>query len=211
MMTEDGTDMHGWARDLFPICRSLTGEGTRATLHYLQALLPGLEIHAVPSGTPAFDWNVPDEWNVRDAYVADESGRRVIDFRAHNLHLVGYSEPFVGTLEHAALEEHLYSLEGQPDVIPYVTSYYARRWGFCLRHRDRLALRPGRYRVVVDTTLAPGVLNYGELILPGGSSREILISTYVCHPSMANNELSGPVVVAALVRWLRSLPARRYT
>jgi aminopeptidase-like protein len=208
-MDENVDPMYQWASDLFPIARSLTGAGVRQTLSYLGELIPELQVHSVPSGTVAFDWTVPDEWNIKDAYIADRSGRRVVDFRKSNLHVVGYSTPVEGWLSREELDRHLHSLPAMPDAIPYVTSYYTPAWGFCLSHKARQELRDEAYFVKIDSQLAPGVLNYGEVLLPGREPSEILLSTYVCHPSLANNEISGPVVTAALARWLARLPDRR--
>ena len=206
----EGEAMHALARRLFPICRSLTGDGVRETLAVLAEHMPGLRLHEVPSGTRCFDWTVPDEWNLRRAVLTGPDGRVVADTAQSNLRVVGYSEPVDLRLDLEALQPHLHSLPEAPDWIPYVTSYYRRDWGFCLTQRERDALRPGEYHARIDSTLAPGALTYADLVIPGGSEEEVLISTYVCHPSLANNELSGPVVATWLARWAAAQP-RRYT
>lgn len=204
-----GPFMHQLMACLFPICRSITGDGVRETLRILQGLIP-LKVFEVPSGTKVFDWTVPKEWNIRDAYVLDPKGRKIIDFKKNNLHVLGYAVPVDRSLPLSELQEHLHSLEHQPDAVPWVTSVYEERWGFCLAHRERTRLEEGTYRVCIDSELKQGSLTYGELIIPGNSTKEIFISTYICHPSMANNELSGPVVATMLAKWIASEP-RRFT
>jgi aminopeptidase-like protein len=196
-----GAVLHARAAELYPICRSITGEGVRETLRRLAALIP-LEIHEVPSGTPVFDWTVPKEWNIRDAFIADARGERVVDFRRHNLHVVGYSRPVDARMSLAELRPHLHSDPDHPDWIPYRTSYYADTWGFCLPHRQLEALPDGDYRVVVDATLADGSLTWGECLVPGETADEVLVSAHVCHPSLANDNLSGIVVATELARRL---------
>jgi aminopeptidase-like protein len=204
-----GHEMYNLIARLFPMCRSITGDGVRATLQTLQKYVP-LNIFEIPTGTKVFDWVVPKEWNIRDAFVLDDEGNKVIDFRENNLHVVGYSVPVDKYVSFAELQSHLYSLEDQPDAIPYITSYYEERWGLCITHNKRKNLREGTYRVVIDSELKDGYLTYGECIIPGRRADEVLLSTYICHPSMANNELSGPVVTVYLAKWLASVP-RKYT
>lgn len=209
--TEDlGQALHRRMAELYPLCRSITGDGVRQTLTLIGREIP-LEHRTVPSGTQAFDWTINDEWNVRDAYVADTSGRRLVDFRTHNLHLVGYSVPVRARMTLAELRPHLHTLPDHPDWIPYRTSYYARTWGFCLTQTQLEALGPGPFDVVVDSVLAPGELTYGELVLPGETDDEVIISAHVCHPSLANDNLSGIVVATELAKALLATERRRYT
>lgn len=206
-----GEKIYALARRLWPICRSITGHGVRQTLSIIRETLPALLIHEVPTGTRCFDWTVPKEWNIRAAYVLDPSGNKVIDYSRNNLHVVGYSLPVDTELSLDELQGHLYSLPEQPDAVPYITSYYQERWGFCIAHRERERLQTGTYRVKIDSALTDGSMSFGELVIPGEIKDEVLLSTYVCHPSMANNELSGPCVATYIAQWLQSLPRRRYT
>lgn len=207
-----GEEMHGWIRDLLPYPRSIMGDGVRRTLGYLAARLPGrLEINEIPTGTRAYDWVVPPEWSVREAWIEDPTGKRIIDLADSNLHVVGYSEPIDAVVSRDTLDKHLYSDPTRPDAIPYVTSYYEGRWGFCIQDRVRSSMVDADYRVKIDSGFKYGSLTYGELLLPradGEDGDTVLISTYVCHPAMANDNLSGPVVATALARWIASEPRR---
>jgi aminopeptidase-like protein len=194
----------------YPICRSITGDGVRRTLALIGERIP-IEIHEVPSGTPVFDWTVPKEWNIRDAWIKDPSGRKVVDFQEHNLHVLNYSVPIRAKLPLEELKEHLYTLPDKPDLIPYRTSYYKEAWGFCLSHNQLRELPVGEYEVLVDSTLEDGSLTYGELFLAGESDREVLFSTHVCHPALCNDNLSGIAVMTWLAREIQDRPRRRYS
>jgi aminopeptidase-like protein len=206
-----GLEMHDFARKLWSLPRSITGSGLRRTLEMISEELGGLSIYEVPSGTAVGDWVIPDEWTLRRSILIDPHGKIICDSDVSNLHVVNYSEPFDGKMELGELQQYLHSLPDLPTAVPYMTSYYERRWGFCLPHQIRERLVNGVYTIRMDTDLQPGSLTYGDLVIPGKSKKEILISTYVCHPSMANNELSGPVVSTNLIKYLRSLNSRRYT
>lgn len=213
--SQTGKAMYELACELFPIPRSITGQGFRDSLEILNKTLgEGIfKFHSIKSGTKVFDWIVPDEWNAKEAYIITPEGEKICDFKKHNLHLLNYSEAINQEIELEELQDHLYSIEEMPDAIPYVTSYYKRRWGFCLTHNERKKLKKGKYKVYIDAKHDEnGVLNYADFILPStqNSKDEILISTYLCHPSMANNELSGPVVAIFLAKWLLGLKERRY-
>ena len=203
--------MYSFLEEIWPFCRSITGEGVRSTLQALKNHLPDLNILEFPSGSPALDWTIPDEWNITDARVRTLSGEVLIDFAANNLHIVGYSVPFNGIVSRSELLEHLHTLEDQPEVIPYVTSYYEKRWGFCVPHRDLPRFTEDQYQVQIDSRLKPGSLSIGEWVLPGQSSKEILFSTYCCHPSMANDQLSGIGVAVFLAKWLSAQSDRKFT
>jgi aminopeptidase-like protein len=204
-----GAALQAFAAQLYPICRSITGNGVRQTLKLINQRIE-LDWHEVPSGTRVFDWEVPLEWNIEDAWIGAPDGRRVVDFKAHNLHILNYSEPVRISLPLEQLTPKLYSIPAHEDWIPYRTSYYQRQWGFCMAHRQRSQLRPGNYQVVVDSSLTAGSLTYAECVLPGRSREEVLFFTHICHPSLANDNSSGMVIATALAAWLASAP-RRYS
>jgi aminopeptidase-like protein len=204
-----GLALHSFAAELFPICRSITGAGIRETLTKIQERIP-LKISEVPSGTAVFDWTIPKEWGIRDAYVKDSQGKRVIDFQKSNLHVVNYSAPFHGTMPLRELRAHLFTIPEQLDLIPYRTSYYKETWGFCLSQRQLESLADADYEVSIDSTLKDGHLTYGECYLRGESDEEVLFSCHACHPSLANDNLSGLTVATFLAHRLAEQP-RRYS
>jgi aminopeptidase-like protein len=206
-----GHEIHNFARELWGINRSLTGEGVRETLDKIRNHLPNLVINSISSGTKVFDWTIPKEWHVNEAYIITPNGEKICDYSKNNLHLLGYSIPFQGKLNLNELKKYLFTLPEQPDAIPYITSYYKEEWGFCLSQNDFDSLKEGEYIIKIDSKLFDGELNYGELIIPGKSKKEVFLSTYICHPSMANNELSGITVTTFLAKWLNGLDKREFT
>ena len=207
----DGSFAYSVIKDLFPLCRSITGPGVVETLRYFKGLLPNLCIYKIPTGTPIEDWIVPDEWSLTHGYIEDLQGRRIIDTENSNLHVIGYSQPVNATVSRQELLNHTYTLESMPKAIPYITSYYQKRWGFSVAYEDYTKLTDANYKVVIDSDHYPGHLTYADLLIPGSSENEIFFSTYICHPSMANNELSGPAVAATLATYLSSRPSQKYT
>lgn len=215
----NGRQMYELAQKLFPLNRSLTGDGTRKSLTILRELIPEMEILEVPSGTQAYDWTVPDEWEIREAYIEDEKGNKIIDFRENNLHVVGYSIPVDRVVTKQELINYIYVEESRPDAIPYVTSYYQKRFGFCMSKNQRDGLPNGEYHMYIDSVLKNGSMTYGEVVIPasleevqsGKRNKEIFFSTYICHPSMANNELSGPCLAVALIEYIKRMKYRKYT
>jgi aminopeptidase-like protein len=206
---EAGREIYGLIEQLYPICRSISGDGVRQTFDLLNRLVP-LEVTEVPTGTAVFDWTVPKEWNIRDAWIADADGKRLVDFRASNLHVLGYSVPVRKRLSLSELRDHLFTHVTQPDWIPFRTSYYSENWGFCVSQRQLEALPEAEYEVCIDSTLGDGSITYAEAVVPGELEDEVLVSTYSCHPSLANDNCSGIALVALLGKYLSKM-SLRYT
>jgi aminopeptidase-like protein len=197
-------DPYGLVEELFPIHRTIAGPGTRHSLELIKGYIPELQIKSVRSGTKVWDWKVPEEWSIESAWIEDLNGKRIIDYKESNLRVVGFSIPIDRTISHSELLEHLHFLEDQPSAIPYVTSYYSPNWGFCVRYEELQKFDSEKYRVVINSKFQKGHLKYGEITLHGKSKKEVLFSTNICHPSMANNELSGPAVLVGLVKFLQT-------
>jgi len=206
-----GTILYSWAKDLFPITRSIAGPGVRETLNYVKKIIPSIKIKGISSGKKVYGWKVPKEWEIKDAYIKNSKGKKIIDFKKNNLHVINYSIPVRKKLTLKQLKPYLYTIQNQPHAIPYITSYYSKKWGFCLAHKQFSKLKNQKYNVCIDSNFKNGKLNYGELIVPGKSKDEILLTTNICHPSMGNNETSGIVVTTALAKWIKSIKDRHYT
>ena len=203
-------EMFNTLKEIYPICRSITGDGVRETLKILSSIID-INILEIPTGTKVFDWEVPEEWNISGAYIERMNGERIVDFKNHSLHVMSYSEPINRVVSRSELMEHLHYIEDKPDYIPYITSYYKRNWAFCIKYKDIGMFEDDEYRVKIDSNFKRGSLTIGEIILPGKIDKEILLSTNICHPHMANNEASGPALLAHLARYIRDMPDRKYT
>jgi len=204
---EIGNEMYDLMVKLYPICRSITGNGVRKTLDIISEQIP-LEKYEIPTDTQVFDWTIPKEWNIKDAYVKKSNGEKIIDFKKSNLHVLNYSTPVNKTVSLSELKDHLFTLPAQPTLIPYRTSYYYENWGFCITHNQMLQLEEDEYEVVIDSTLEDGSLSYGEYFIKGESEDEVLLSCYICHPSMCNDNLSGVVLLAFLAKYLKNIPSK---
>lgn len=216
LLDMNGNNIYQVAKKIFPICRSITGEGVRETLKILDDYIfvgtgRHLDIHEVPSGTKVFDWTVPKEWRIRDAYIEDERGNHIVDMRENNLHVMGYSTSYDEWVTLEDMKKHIFTQPDQPEVIPYVTSYYKERFGFCMSEIQLSSLSNGKYHMYIDSDLFDGSLTYAECIIPGETDRELMITSYICHPSMANNECSGPALLVELIRYVCSMEKRKYT
>jgi len=205
--SEIENEMYQLMKELYPICRSITGNGVRKTLSILRRYIP-LQIHEVPSGTTVFDWTIPKEWNINDAFIKDSTGKKIVDFKKCNLHVMNYSVPVHKKISLEELKKHVYTIPEQPNDIPYLTTYYDEKWGFCMTHNDFVKLSDGQYEVFIDSSLKNGSLTYGEFYIKGERSDEILLTCYVCHPSLCNDNLSGMVLITMLARYLNSLTNR---
>ena len=206
-----GSVLYKLAERLYPICRSITGNGVRETLDIIKEYVPTLQINEIPTGTKVFDWTVPQEWNIHEAYIEDSLGRRVVDFKDNNLHVIGYSDAMDIYCSRETLLSYIYVQEEQPNVIPYVTAYYTKKKGFCMSKRQRDHLKEDFYHAVIKSEFIDGSMTYGEIVIKGISEKEILLSTYICHPSMANDNLSGPCLCTFLAKWIEQMPDRKYT
>ena len=207
----DTSEIENYFDQLWPICRSISGNGLRSSFKILQEVIP-LTLKEYPTGMQVFDWEIPKEWNIEDAYIMTPDGNKICDFKENNLHIVNYSIPFEGELSFEELRPHLFTIENQPDAIPYITSYYKETWGFCISWNELQNLpKTGNYKIVIKSKLENGSITVGSAVLEGETDKEILLSTYLCHPSMANNELSGPLCMAFLYRVLAAMPKRRFT